>query len=378
MPRALFGGLLVGSLALASPTLGQARSLPFSDGGWKLDGPSLSVANVEGRDSLAVETGFAERSDARFADGTIEFDVQLTRRRSFVYVSFRIHDDDTREEFYLRPHKSTLPDAVQYAPVYQGQSAWQLHHGPGGTTAMGFEPGAWTHVKVVVEGTRAALFVGGGTAPVLIVPRLCGKPGAGAISVGGFAPPGTPGSGPIARFANVTLRPEVDPVDWGTGPKPFDPGPGTIRSWSVSNAVTPLASQVPQPPAGDGWRTVAVEPEGLLALDRHVTRPKGARLATAAARVQVTAPEAATRVFELGFSDIATVFLNGRPVFTGDATYSFDAPRRDGLIGFDQARLYLPLVKGRNELVVVVSDVFGGWGLMGRFPDAAGLGIEAR
>lgn len=376
MRRALMGLLLVGSAALASPARGAARPLPFADGKWALDGPGSAVSVFDGRDSLAVETGFAQRSDVSFADGTIEFDVQLTRRRSFVYVWFRILDDGTREEFYLRPHKSGLPDSVQYAPVYQGQSAWQLYHGPGATTAIGFEPGAWTHVKVVVDGTRAALFVGG--APVVVVPRLAGRPGGGPIGLGAFTPAGTPGSGPVARFANVTVTPEVAPVDWSAAPKPVDPGPGAIRSWAVSRAFVPAAGAVPAPPAAEGWKTAAVEPGGLLALDRHVERKAGTRLATTAARVHVRAAEAGTRVFELGFSDVASVFLNGRAVFTGDGTYSFDQPRREGLIGFDQARLYLPLVQGDNELLVTVSDVFGGWGLMGRFTDPAGLTLDAR
>jgi hypothetical protein len=84
------------------------------------------------------------------------------------------------------------------------------------------------------------------------------------------------------------------------------------------------------------------------------------------------------RTLDLGFSDIATVFLNGRPITRLDASYSYDTPRREGLIGFDQATVYLPLAAGDNELSIVVSDSFGGWGVMGRFPDRDGLKIEAR
>ena len=42
------------------------------------------------------------------------------------------------------------------------------------------------------------------------------------------------------------------------------------------------------------------------------------------------------------------------------------------------ATLYLPLEAGTNRLEVVVADGFGGWGLMGRFRDPAGLEIAAR
>jgi hypothetical protein len=85
-------------------------------------GASATLERVDGRDALSVESGVAYRRDVRLQDGSIDFDVQLTRRRSFVYVMFRMADDRGYEEIYLRPHKSSLPDAVQYAPVYQARA----------------------------------------------------------------------------------------------------------------------------------------------------------------------------------------------------------------------------------------------------------------
>ena len=94
--------------------------------------------------------------------------------------------------------------------------------------------------------------------------------------------------------------------------------------------------------------------------------------------MRVKAASAGVRAFDLGFSDRVTVFLNGRPTFSGEASYSFDNPRRDGVIGYDQARLWLPLSEGENELAFLVSDGFGGWGLMGRFADPTGLEVAPR
>jgi hypothetical protein len=73
---------------------------------------------------------------------------------------------------------------------------------------------------------------------------------------------------------------------------------------------------------------------------------------------------------------VATVFLNGRPLFRGDQPYSFDHPRQKGLIHYGQAAVFLPLEKGDNGLALLKSDVFGGWGLMGRFPDSSGLEVS--
>ena len=91
------------------------------------------------------------------------------------------------------------------------------------------------------------------------------------------------------------------------------------------------------------------------------------------AKLVIDAQSEGSRRFDLGYSDIATVSLNGQPIVRLDGSYSFDRPRRQGLIGFDQANLFLPLRQGRNVLEIVVEDGFGGWGLLGRFPDDEGL-----
>lgn len=357
-------------------SVAQERPLAF-DSGWTLDGERTSIATVDGRQVLQVETGYAHRRDVSLMDGTIDFDVQLTRRRSFVYVHFRAEADGEREEFYLRPHKSGLPDAAQYAPVWQERSAWQLHHGPGGTAAVSFDPGEWTHVRVVMKGSQAALFVKDMTTPVLLVPRLAREPKAGYISLGGFLPANVPGEGPIARFSNVVVRPEV-PFDFERAAAARTPAPApaasaekftVIRTWSVSRGFVPkdaTAAALPGPDVTGPFTTIETEDTGLLRLDRHVKVSPDERLVAAVARANIRVEQAGTYAFDLGFSDIATVFVNGVPVFRGDASYSFDRPRREGLIGYDQARLYLPLRAGENEIAVVLSEIFGGWGLMGR------------
>lgn len=380
-----FALIVAGAFLLAPASVPQTtveRRLPFSDKGWELRGDRTAIVTHDGREALQVETGFGHRRDVQFENGTIDVDVQLTKRRSFVYVYFRTVADGEREEFYLRPHKSELPDALQYAPVWQNRSAWQLHHGPGGTAPVEFEPGTWTHVRVVVQGRHAALFVKDMTKPALLVPQLSRAPRSGYVALGGFLPAGVPGEGPIARFANVVVRPQVA-FDFASAVAALPKAPaadGIVRAWSVSNAFVPKDSPaVPAMPAPDvlgDFQTLEAEPDGLLQLHRHVRMPEKSNVGAAVARIRVRAAQAGTYTFDLGFSDIAAVFLNGQPIFRGDGSYSFDRPRREGLIGFDNARLYLPLTAGDNELAVLVSDSFGGWGIMGRFVSADGLTVD--
>jgi hypothetical protein len=366
-------------------------AVPF-DSGWTLAGERTRIVRQAGLDVLEVESGFAHRREIRLLDGVIDFDVRLTDRRSFVYVYFRVQSDGEREEFYLRPHKSNLPDAVQYAPVWQNRSAWQLHHGPGGTAAVPFDAARWTHVRVVLQGRAAALFVDNMKTPALLVPRLSRDPQAGYVSLGGFLPVDVPGDGPIATFANVQVRQGIGPFDLtaalaasavASAITPESTGDASVvTTWAVSRAYVPPSGQPSSslPPASltGEFRRLTAEATGLVQLHRDVKVPEGSRVSAAVARVTLTVRKARVTTFDLGFSDTATVFLDGVPIFQGDASYSFDRPRREGLIGFDQARLFLPLKAGRNDLSIVVSDSFGGWGIMGRVVAAADVKVEAR
>jgi hypothetical protein len=377
------GTVAAGTWLVATIAAAQApRAVPFADGGWRIEGKG-SVGPVDGRDALTLENGIAYRKDVSLEDGVIEMDVKTTRRRSFVYVKFRMADEANYEEFYLRPHKSGLPDAVQYAPVFQGASAWQLYHGPGGTAAVDFQPGVWTKVRIVLQGRRAALFVGEGTAPLVVVPHLARDPRPGFLALNAFLPQGTPGDEPIARFSNLKIRPgPVSDAEIPAAPPLPAPLPGLVRSWAISGLlpVTAPLTVPDQPalPALASLKVVETERQGFVNLHRHVPLAAGSRVGAVAARLHVRADRDALRTFDLGYSDIATVFVNGRPVYTGDQRYSFDTPRREGLLGLDQARLYLPLRAGDNEVVVLLSDTFGGWALMGRFVDPSGLTVEAR
>lgn len=369
------GALLV---VLASSALAQ-DALPFSDGRWKFRGDSTAVDTLEGRETLRMQSGSAERRDVSVEDGTIDVDVKTTRRRSFVFVRFRMQEDGEGEEFYVRPHKSALPDAVQYNPVYQEVGQWQLYYGPGATAAPEIPAGVWTHLRIVLSGSRAAVFLGDTARPVLLIPRLAREPKGGWIALSGFLPAGTPGSGAIAEFANVRVRPGVIPYAFAAVPPEPQMAAGVVASWSVGEPFD--AKNLAPMSIESRWTStrtrVAARPSGLVELHRQVKMPEVTQDVGIAASFAVTAVSAGIKRFDLGFSDAATVFLNGRPLYHGDASYSY-LNRRDGVIGYDQATVYLPLRAGRNEITVVVTDHFGGWGIMGRFADMSGIAFASR
>ena len=127
----------VGALAFAAAQadVGESIRLDLRDPGWELAGEDTVVEEFDGEVALRLKSGSATWRDLELLDGTIEFDLQVTPYRSFSYVYFRMESDAEHEEFYFRSHKSLLPDAVQYTPVYKGSSQWQLYHDARSTAA---------------------------------------------------------------------------------------------------------------------------------------------------------------------------------------------------------------------------------------------------
>ena len=344
------------------------------DSKWELSGDGSRIAPYRGRQAIQLRTGRAIRRDAVLKDGTIEFDMAVTPHRTFVYIQFRVEGDDDHEEIYFRPHKSELPDAIQYAPVWNGDGNWQLYHGEGATAPVAFSYAGWMHVRLVLSGKRAALFVDNHAKPDLIA-NLAREPVAGYISLFAFDGVGNTAGGVAAAYSNIVVRPGFIPYDFGAPPVVAAQPPGLIQRWQLSptfNVERGLVTQLPDSllVSKSDWPSFAVEPTGVVVIGRHMKRR--APVAAVVARVVVRAHTAGLQRLYLGYSDYVTVFVNGRPIAGGDAHYSYDAPRQEGLITLSQSTIWLPLVAGDNEILFAVADGFGGWGLMGRLEPADG------
>ncbi len=363
--------LLSAVVALATAPLG-AQAIPTGPRatGWEFTGDARATS-----DGLQMRNGAARYPATRLRDGTIDFDMQVTSFRTFVYLDFRMQSAEEHEEIYFRPHKTRLPDAIQYSPVWNGISNWQLYHGPGGTAAIGLPPGTWIHVRLVLAGSHAALYVGDRSTPALLM-NLARDPIAGFLGFRSFAVDDElPTTTAAMTVRNVVVTPASTPPEIPV----LDPQPvpdGLVTQWAISEAFASDSNPARTVPTVTSWTTLPSDARGLLVISRDVAPLKGTTWSAVLARVTVTADRDRLVPLQLGWSDVATVFLNGKPIFSRDDSYRFDRPRRDGLIGLDQGTIFLPLRTGRNDLVVQVADRFGGWGIMGRFPERDGLAIS--
>ena len=335
--------------------------IPFDSVAWSRGSAIRTSIERAGRAGIRFDATDGDSreliGDVELLDGAIEVDLAVGARRAFHGVVWRLQDAENYESFFVRPHQVGNPDSIQYTPVWNDSSAWQLYHGEGFWASVEFPLEQWFTIRVVFAGELAEIYVADLERPVLVSrQRRPPAPGRVGLLVGGEGLE-------VARFA---VEPEARPRATSTVPDE-PPVEGAIGAWSVSS---PFPEDSFPDPAACTWTRLESEPSGLVNLAR--LHPIQERRNTVYARVTLRSELAQAKELTLGFSDRATVLLNGALLYRGDATYRSRDYRFLGSIGYWDT-LVLPLRAGGNELVFAVAEDFGGWGVQARFADLAGI-----
>ena len=335
-------------------------SVPFADEGWRIEAAEHEVVDHLGEQALRLKGGAAVLPDLDIANAMIEFDIAVTEERGFAGLVFRLQDDANFEHFYVRPHQSGNPDANQYTPVINGVSAWQLYHGPGYSTPVEYRFNDWIHIKVIYAGSQARVYIDSDE-PVLYVEDLKRDTHGGGIGVhsANFS---------AVHFANFEYTQLANAYGFPARSSAAVEAPaGLIKNWQVSNvfdgSILDGVARLGQSQTADlSWVEVAAEAGGITNLAEAGALGEGRN--TVFARIVVEAESPGKKRLALGYSDAASVYVNGALVYQGDNTYMSRDYRYLGTIGlFDS--VVVPLQAGENEVWVAVSEAFGGWGIMG-------------
>ncbi len=312
-------------------------------------------------------------------DAVIDVDVSTPANRGFFGIQFRIDSTGSNSEWvYLRQHNSGLPDAMQYTPVLNTGLNWQIFNGPGFTGAVDIPKDEWFHIRLVVTGAQANLYVKDMDKPVLVMNDLKSGIQRGQVALAVLIG--------ATYFSNFKIRRTPDVV-WKRD-LPVMPQ-GTLTSWKLSpsydasgiNLERPLtSSEIDTIP----WQNVEAEPPGFVTIYRYCDAPHirvsfandfskrldpqpGMRVVYARIIINSTSDE--VRKLNIGYSDDVSVFLNGNILFRGRSAQNFRDPRFLGIMDPDNDAVYLSLKKGENELVLAVSELGGGWGFICRLED---------
>jgi hypothetical protein len=379
MPRRL---VLV-ALALLLPHFARAQNpgaiaVPPDTTHWTLEGQA-AVREFMGRTGVYVDGGIAILDHFELRDGIIEVDVATSAARGF--FGFMVRVDSLGwlgEEIYLRTHESGQADAMQYTPILNTGRNWQLYNGPGFTGAVDIPRNEWFHLRLVVAGAQAKLYVKDMEQPALVMDDL--KSGARSGQVAIYSLTGA------TYFSNFEIRRTPD-APWQRHLPPM--APGAITKWSLSPSYDALARDLERPltrAESDTmrWQDVEAEPPGLVPINRYRQSPHprvsfqsdfstrlqpqpGMRVVYA--RTHITSDRDQVRKLMIGYSDDASVFLNGKILWRGRSAQAFRDPRFLGIVNPENDTVYLPLRQGDNELVLAVSELGGGWGYICRLAD---------
>ncbi|TFG78874.1 MAG: hypothetical protein E4H23_06985 [Chrysiogenales bacterium] len=351
--KCTMAGFLALFLTIASqgPAYAQKKAAQFDQALWDLE--RAKIVDHLGRKALI---GSAFLKDVRLQSGIIEVDIATTERtRSYPGLLFRVQDAANYERVYIRPHRSPFyDDVLQYGPVFNGVDSWQLYNGPGLTAGLEVLPGRWNRLKIVVAGTQAQVFWNDAAEPALVIDDLARGDSSGTIGLVG------PMDG-TAFFSNLDYR--TDDGLTLPPPAPREAACGLISVWEISAPFAAAGVDFTKYPAeavaAASWKPLAADRRGLVDVSRTFPRKFRAGDCVLAKTTLAAESDSLLRV-DFGYSDIITVFLNGRPLYSGNAIYQSRDRSFLGIVGYHD-NLFLPLKKGDNELLVMVGETMGGW-----------------
>ncbi len=379
----LSGSVLLGlifSVALtasaAQSQTQQTLSVPADSPRWELQGQA-KPAEYQGRKCLFLDGGAATLKDFEMRDAIVDVDVATPASRGFFGIQFRIAGDGANAEWvYLRQHKSGQPDAMQYTPVLSTGLNWQIYNGPGFTGAVDIPKDVWFHLRLEVSGAQAKLYVKDMDKPALVMSDLKSGVQKGQVALAVLTG--------ATYFSNFEIRTTPDaPWERHLPPTP----PGALTKWSLSPSYDALSRNLELPPSETEairWQEVEAEPPGFVVIYRYREAPHlrvtfandfskrlepqpGTKLVYA--RTTIESDRDQVKKLYLGYSDDVSVFLNGKILFRGRSAQNFRDPGFLGIINPENDAVYLPLKKGRNELMLALSELGGGWGFICRLAD---------
>jgi hypothetical protein len=178
------------------PSLIEAQQISLSDlSKSKLKSATAAVTTYHGSSAFKLlpkdpkAPGYAPGgplaivNNIRFRNGAIDVDVAGApakgaeeSARGFIGVAFRVQADSRFEIIYLRPTNSHADDQLRrnHSTQYSSEPDWPWDRlrkeSPGLYESwVDMETGQWTHMRIVVQGTNASLYVNHATNPCLIV-----------------------------------------------------------------------------------------------------------------------------------------------------------------------------------------------------------------
>ena len=141
---------------------GQSNSYPFLEDSWK-------VYNAEGNQSLIDTFYYKGKQSIKLEQNEIallqkmefknfKLDVDITGS-GMAGIGFRANNLFNYEFIYFRSKELAINNTIQYVPIYNGSTGWQLYPGEEYQKKVSFSMKDWFHVTIEVTDSKLKLII---------------------------------------------------------------------------------------------------------------------------------------------------------------------------------------------------------------------------
>ena len=335
----------------------------FSSKNWKTLG-KIEIKEYDGKLATCVPegTGMAYLDGFDFENGIIECDLFAPVNRAFIGLVFRIGSLSNLELIHCLPHESCKWDAVEYNPIFNQSATWQLYHGKGNEAPAKIPTNEWFHIKIVVIGDTAKVYLHNETEATLAV-KLKHKITQGPIGVFSHHP---------GIFANLSVTKIDTNYVKAKEIKKSLVKSSYLTRWLISEPFNNANWDSKKLNLNDSlkgnWQIINAEEGNLINLNRYYVR--SGKHNTILAKVIIDSKKEQTKKLYFGYSDKIKIFLNSNMIFSGDNSYK-ESDRWDdrGYVFDDNEIVELLLKKGKNELIMQIYEEQFGWGFKAHLED---------
>lgn len=317
----------------------------------------VTFERFDNRETLLLNSGRVTAKNQKFTNGTIEVDVYANSIRSFAGITFK-KQNNNMEEVYMRLHKSNQVDAVQYTPIFNNESNWQLYKEL--QARVSFKNKSWNTLRIEVKNKSAEVFVN--NEKVMSIDYLRTNHRTGEIGL-------------FALFNNRFSNFKFTPKDTIENSETSDNSPidlNIITQWKITNAKPYNQKELYFDDfLKEKYTTVNTEKSGLLPISKYIKKTFSGNFEQniedyTIAFTSVYTENSGTKLFSFDYSDKIIVYLNGEAIFKGNNAFRTKGVQYMGHIDINTNKLYLPLRKGVNNIHCVVVDKANGWGLIAK------------
>jgi len=311
----------------------------------------------DNRETLLLNSGRIAVKNLKFTNGTIEVDVYANSIRSFAGITFR-KQNNNMEEVYMRLHKSNQADAVQYTPIFNNESNWQLFRES--QANVSFKKTGWNSLRIEVSNQSAEVFVN--DEKVMTIDKLRTVQNTGEIGLFALF---------SNRFSNFRITPK-DAIENTKKNNNLPVDSTIITKWEITKSKPYKGEELHfENFLKEEYITVETETSGLLPISKYIKKSSTGNFEQneedyIVASTSVYTSNDETKLFSFDYSDKIIVYLNGEVLFKGNNAFRTKGVQYMGHIDINTNKLFIPLKKGENTIHCVVIDKANGWGLIAK------------